>query len=412
MTTAAGTQSSAGTPAALAYLVSQYPTISHTFVLREIRGLRAAGLTVHVASVRGADRDAGAMSPREAEEFAATRYLRAQRKQWPALHVGTLLGRPGPYLRTFFYAIALAGWDIRQLLRHLLFFADAVAVGAWFRGTGARHLHTHFASTAALLAARLFGFPFSITVHGSDEFRNAESFLMREKTKRARLIVAISNYGRSQVMLNSAYQDWHKVRVVRLGVDPAEYSRAETQAGALCEVITVGRLSPPKALPMLLTACAELLREGFALRLRLVGDGPERPLLESVTRDLGIEQHVVFEGALSHDRVLEIYRRADIFALSSFAEGVPVVLMEAMALEIPCVATRITGVPELIRDEEEGLLVPPADTQELKTAIARLLQDPELRRRLGRAAREKVARDYNIHANIAQLAQLFRDECL
>ena len=121
---------------------------------------------------------------------------------------------------------------------------------------------------------------------------------------------------------------------------------------------------------------------------------------------------VVFEGALSHHRVLELYRQAGIFALASFAEGVPVVLMEAMALEIPCVATRITGVPELIRDGEDGLLVAPADTPELQAALSRLLTDPEFRRRLGSAGRQKVLRDYDIRTNIAKLAQLFRDECL
>lgn len=419
MNTAAGTGGSAGTAPALAYLVSQYPAVNHTFILREIRGLRAAGIAVHVASVRDADRARHEMSPDETEELAVTSYLRAGRRHWAAMHAATLLNRPGAYFETLFYAMAQARWDLRQALRHLLFFAEAVAVGHWFRGTRARHLHTHFASTPALFASRLFGFPFSITVHGPDEFNNVESFLMREKANHARLIVTISQYGRSQVLRASAQQDWHKVRVVRLGVNPDEYCRpgftgefSDEPSGGNCEVISVGRLAPAKAQAILIEACAGLLPDNPDLRLRLVGAGPDRELLERLTRELGMGAHVIFEGALSHHRVLELYRQARIFALASFAEGVPVVLMEAMALEIPCVATRITGVPELIGDGEDGLLVAPADTQELQAALSRLLHDPELRRRLGSAGREKVLRDYDIRTNIAKLAQLFRDECL
>jgi colanic acid/amylovoran biosynthesis glycosyltransferase len=397
----------AGRPVRWAYLVSQYPAVNHTFILREIRGLREAGIPVDVASIREADRPADKMSAEEAEELSHTVYVRAKRASWPQAHLKTLLSRPGAYFGTLLYALSRAKWNLRVAVRHLAFFAEAVVVGRWVSGTGAACLHTHFASTVALFAARIFGFPFSVTVHGPDEFNDVESFLMREKVRAARLIVTISNYGRSQVLRAADSVDWEKVHVVRLGVDTAKYQPVARVNEKVMEVISVGRLAPAKAQEILIRSCAALIAEGRALRLRLVGDGPDREHLRSVAERLNLDGQVIFEGALSHDHVLDLYRQADIFALASFAEGVPVVLMEAMALQIPCAATRITGVPELIRDESEGLLAAPGSIPEFTQCLRRLMDDAGLRARLGAAGREKVVRDYDLSTNVAQLARLF-----
>ena len=397
-------------PVGWAYLVSQYPAVNHTFILREIRGLRNAGLPIQVASIRYADRPIEKLSAEEAEEFTLTFYVLAQQLRWPLVHLRVLFSRPLPYLSTLWYALGQARWDLRQALRHLAFFAEAVFVGDWVVRSGLGRVHTHFASTVALFASRLFGFPFSVTIHGPDEFNDVESFLMREKVQHAKLIVTISNYGRSQVLRASSIEDWEKVRVVRLGVDTTHYQPAARYVmPTVFEVISVGRLAPAKAQAILIQACATLLAEGRVLRLRLVGDGPDRQQLLGLVQQLSLTEHVVFEGALSHDRVLELYRTADAFALASFAEGVPVVLMEAMALAIPCAATRITGVPELITDGVDGLLASPASIPEFANLLRTIMDDSALRERLGRAGRAKVLQEYELSTNVETLARVFRE---
>jgi glycosyltransferase involved in cell wall biosynthesis len=170
----------------------------------------------------------------------------------------------------------------------------------------------------------------------------------------------------------------------------------------------VGRLAPVKAQQILIGACAKLVKAGWRLRLHLVGSGPDEARLKQFTESIGMGAHVVFEGPRNQDEVIALYRQSDVFALASFGEGVPVVLMEAMAMELPCVATWVNGVPELIRDGEEGLLVAPSDVEGLALAIGELLKNPELRVRLGRAGRERVLRDYDLRTNTLTLADVFR----
>jgi glycosyltransferase involved in cell wall biosynthesis len=169
----------------------------------------------------------------------------------------------------------------------------------------------------------------------------------------------------------------------------------------------VGRLVPAKGQHVLLAAVARLRASGRNLRLRLVGDGPDRASLQAAARRLSIEDAVIFEGAVNQDRIRDLYAKADVFALASFAEGIPVVLMEAMAMEIPCISTWITGIPELIRDSVDGLLVAPSDAEGLASAIARLMDDPELRARLGAAGRSRVIEKYDLRRNVARLADVF-----
>jgi glycosyltransferase involved in cell wall biosynthesis len=165
---------------------------------------------------------------------------------------------------------------------------------------------------------------------------------------------------------------------------------------------------PSKGLPLLINAVDRLVRQGRSMHLRLVGDGPDRQDLESTIVTRGLEGHVTLEGNCNQDRVQAFYRETDLFVLASFAEGIPVVLMEAMAMELPCVATWITGIPELIRHGIDGWLVPPADEEQLADAIAKLMDDPELRRKLGRSARIRVQEKYDLERNTERLAEIYR----
>jgi colanic acid/amylovoran biosynthesis glycosyltransferase len=200
---------------------------------------------------------------------------------------------------------------------------------------------------------------------------------------------------------------WNKVRVSRLGVDPEAYSpRPFRWNPSPFEILCVGRLVARKGFYVLFTALERLVLEGRAVRLRIAGDGPERLGLERDAAERGLMRHVIFEGWQNTAGVSALYQQADIFALPSFAEGIPVVLMEAMATEIACVATSIAGIPELIRNDVDGLLVQPSNEEELAAALARLLDEPELRLRLGKSARQRVVECYDLGRNTAEFAAM------
>ena len=394
----------------IAYLVSQYPAINHTFILREIRRLRQDGFTIRVISVRPPDRPAAQMTIEEQEELTYTRAILGEplRKAAASL-VATLLSNPFGFLRGLGLAVRLGRGEPGRTLAHFVYFVEAVIAGRRMMQAGYSHFHVHFSSTVGLLVTAVFPLTMSITFHGPDEFTDPEGFHLARKVSACAFACAISHFARSQVMRFSAPSQWSKIEISRLGVDTALYTpRPHRDSPDVFELICVGRLAPVKAQHVLLGALAHLAREGYRVLLRLVGDGPDRSSLEARAAELGIQASVVFEGWRNQDSVRTLYTQADVFVLASFAEGIPVVLMEAMAMEIPCVATWVAGIPELIADGVQGLLVAPSDEEGLARAIARLLDEPELRRRLGRAGRERVLEQYDLDTNFSRLAGIFR----
>jgi glycosyltransferase involved in cell wall biosynthesis len=258
-----------------------------------------------------------------------------------------------------------------------------------------------------MLASIAWEIPYSLTVHGPDEFYGVEEFYLRQKIQRAKFILCISDFCRSQLMRVVDPEHWDKMYVVRLGVDPRVFFPAgkEREPEKALEVLCVGRLVASKGQLILLRACELMLSRGYSFRLRLVGAGPNRKRLETFAAQKGLP--VVFEGARNHEETRQLLGCADVFALASFAEGVPVALMEAMAMEIPCVSTCIAGIPELIRDGLEGLLVPASSAEALALALQRLLDDPFLRRSLGVAASKRVFEQYNLPQNVCSMARIF-----
>ncbi len=388
----------------IAYLVSQYPAVSHTFILREIRGIRRLGFEVRVASVRAADRPVESLTPEEREEQRATFYIKP-RGFAAALGANLRVLRRNPlgYMRGIVRAARL-GWS----LKNFLYFGEAAVFVDWLRRERLSRVHMHFTTTVGLLARALAPrVLLSATIHGSDEFIDPEGFHLRRKVAAFDLVCAISEFGRSQLMRFSEPRDWGKLRVARLGVDPETYApRPFRYNPSPFEIVSVGRLAPVKGQLVLIAALERLVRAGRPVRLRLVGGGEEHTNLEDQAARSGLSAHVIFEGWQTPDRIRDFYAQADVFALASFAEGIPVVLMEAMAMEIPCVATWITGIPELIRNEVDGLLVPPGNDEALAAALARLMDEPELRLRLGKSARHRVVEQYDLRRNIAALADL------
>ena len=393
--------------ARIAYLISQYPYISHTFILREIIGLRKRGFDIATASINDADRPPEQLTPEEQEESRKTFYIKHQGILSVAKsHLFFFARSPLSYFKGLMYALHLGGADLFRLLYCFFYFAEAVMVAQWMKKIQSRHLHVHFAtqvSTVALIASKIDPITFSLMIHGTTEFYDVSKFSLPEKIKCASFIFCISKYTKSQLMLISDPRYWNKIELCPLGVDVNIFKpKHPAKRASPFHAIYVSRLVPGKGHDILLAAMNRL--QGRSLRLCLVGDGPERSRLEKSVKDQGLTKCVVFEGAINQDRIRELYAASDLFVHPSFAEGLPVVLMEAMAMEIPCIATAITGVPELIQDRENGILVPPADENALAKAIAELIDEVGLRRRLAAAGRRRILQAFNLDLNLDRLA--------
>jgi glycosyltransferase involved in cell wall biosynthesis len=404
----------------IGYLVAEYPAPSHTFIAREIDALREAGVDVETMSIRKtperrlltvADRRAAA------ETFSVlpvpmARLLRS--------HAVALAMRPAAYLRTLRTALRLTGGGPRATLWQLFYFGEAIIVWAYCRGRGITHIHVHFANVAsavALLAAdfgRDDGLRWSFTMHGPTEFDDVTKFRLAEKVRDAQFVACISDYCRSQLLKLVDPRHWGKLAIVRCGLD-ADAARGDVPlkdpvgGDASLRVLCVGRLVPEKGQFILLQALAELHRRGVDASATIVGDGPDRAALENATQRVGISDRVEFTGALGADHVAQLYRQADVFCLPSFAEGVPVVLMEAMSNRLPVVTTRIAGIPELVEDGVSGALLAPGQVAPIADALERLAEEPKLRQRWGEAGRERVLEAYDIREAARRLAALFAE---
>jgi colanic acid/amylovoran biosynthesis glycosyltransferase len=396
----------------LGYLVSQYPAVSHIFVLREVLTLRHHGFDVHVVSVRRCDRPIEELSAAEAAEAKQTFFVMGAGPMHALLaNARVLVRHPVGYLRGLLYAWGLSRGTPRLLIMYTLYFLEAVVAGHHFERHGVTDIHSHFSSTVLLILARIFRVRYSFTAHGSGEFVDVIGFHLAAKVAGAAFVATLGQHGMSQVMNASDPAHWHKVVALPLGVDVDEFrpSAAPQRApGQPFSLVSVGRLSPPKGYPILIEAIAVLRNRGRNVHLTLVGDGPERRTLEQLVAQRSLADCVRFAGPCNHDRVIEHYAASDAFVLSSFLEGMPVVLMEAMAMELPCIATWITGIPEIIERDVEGLLVPPASSGAIADAVEHLIDDPQDARRLGAAARRKVLSKYRLDRNVERLAEEFR----
>jgi colanic acid/amylovoran biosynthesis glycosyltransferase len=400
------------------YLASHYPAVSHTFVLREIHALRKLGVEVETFSIHRTPTDQ-LLADADREEAARTyTVLPVRALDFAASHLAAFARSPSSYLSTLGLAVRRANPGLRGRLWGLFYFAEAMPIWRAAKRRRIHHLHAVFgdvASDVALLVTRYAGndWTWSMAIHGPDEFSDVRGANLADKLAAARFVIAISDFGRSQLMTVSDEERWDDIHVVRCGLDPkafpveehAEHPRAADTDNA--HIVCVGRLIHVKGQALLIQAVAELRERGLEARLTLVGAGPERANLEQLGSRLRISEHIVFAGAVGQDHIQSIYRSADVFCLPSLAEGLPVVFMEAMALRIPVVASRIMGVPELVEHGRTGLLVTPARLDLLVDALARVLADPALRERLAGEARKKVLAEFDVNASAAKLREIF-----
>jgi colanic acid/amylovoran biosynthesis glycosyltransferase len=398
----------------LAYLLSAYPAISHTFFLNEIAELRKRGFSIDVASINKPHWPSDSISGQVSGALASTFYI----KDGKPLQIGLIL------LGIFLTSPVVVWRGIRSLgqlgdrgasakVYSLFYLAEALILGDWLRRRGHTHLHIHFGgpvATVGMLTSIAWEIPYSITIHGPEEFYGIDQSYLRKKVEKATFVLCISDYCRSQLMKLSEPTQWNKLQVVRLGVDVHLFTPSLSRKRGDClELVCVGRLVPDKGQLVLLRALSRLLFSGHRLRLRLIGDGIDRRRLEAFILENNLRDSVILEGALSHEATRRLLGEADIFVLASFAEGLPIALMEAMAMEIPCVSTYVAGIPELIRSEVDGLLVPASSEEALVETLERLICNPGLRSALARSGRQRVLDLYDLQANVGFLAEALRN---
>ena len=400
----------------IAYITSYYPAVSHTFILREVRALRRRGVDVTTTSVHRSG--AGLLSEADREEFENTYALLPPRwMQVAKAHLNALVRHPRAFFSTLRLSLALSRPGARGRLWQVFYFGEAVMAWDHWRKLGVRHVHSHFVSVSAdvALLASHFGkragdgpTSWSATVHGLIELWDVQSHRLIEKVRHSDAIFCISDFTRSQLMAVVGEDEWPKLHVVRCGIEPAAYDGVgDLQAGVRACSALVGS-SRRRAIG----SAARVRAARRARRRRRAGDRwlwARRQNLKALAERLGLADRVIFAGAVGQDAIGAHYEAASVFCLPSFWEGIPVVLMEALACRRPVIATAVAGVRELVRDGETGLLVSPGRDDELADALERLLEDPALRHRMGEAGRRYVADCYDIDASAAQLARLFGD---
>jgi glycosyltransferase involved in cell wall biosynthesis len=372
-------------------------------------------MEIETASINRPDRAFWKLPVLERAEARSTHYIKDG--FWLRTFVtvlATVLGHPIVVLRGLGAIARLRGLSLTQRGRWLFYLAEALLVGRWMQERSLRHLHVHFGGAVAsvgMMTSLAWKIPYSLTIHGPEELLNVDAYQLRAKVQQARFVFCISDFCRSQLCQLTPSAEWEKFTVIRLGVDPVvispPYPKRPANEGPL-RLVCTGRLVAAKGHHILLRAIKQLRMRGIELHATLIGKGPEQTSLETFVHDHGLQDCVVFASALSHTETLHLVRSADMFVLASFAEGIPVALMEAMAFAVPCISTTIAGIPELIDSGRDGLLVAPSNVDDLTAAIESLATDPELRCLLGRAGRQRIIRDYNLPLNHERLAERFQ----
>lgn len=396
----------------IAYLTGDYPKVSHTFILREVTALRAEGIEVLTCAIRRPPEAECRGAPEQAA-LASTFYVLATAKNPARLLVAhARVARAG--WRRWLGAARLA-WrtrppGLKAAIWQAFYWLEAGVLADHLRRSGVQHLHNHFVDSScsvAMFASYMSGVPFSFTLHGPTELYEPHKWRLDEKIARSAFSAYISHFARSQGMLFSDPAHWDRLRIVHCGIEPERYARDPAQPPGKT-ILFIGRMSGVKGAPLMIDALAALRARHPDARLVMIGDGPERPALQAQAGAHGLAEAVTFTGTQTQDEVAAHLSRADLLALPSFAEGVPVVLMEAMAAGLPVVTTRIAGIPEMVENGVSGWLVPPGDLDTLVDRLDALLSDPAGRAAMGAAGRDKVCREYAISHEAAWLAQLFR----
>ena len=394
----------------IGYLINTYPRPSHSFIRREIAAIEAQGVEIHRFAMRG-DR-AGLHDPADLAEHERTeRILEAGGARLLAGLSRQFAASPRQVGQAMQLARQRAGAGESSLSRQIIYMAEGARIAARARDLALTHIHAHFGTNSTRVAsyARLLGGPrFSFTVHGPEEFDNIAAQDLGGKLALAEFCATVSSFGRSQMYRWVRPEDWNKVEVIHCGLalerwgDPAPLPRGPLH------MVAVGRFAEQKGFGLLMRAFARAWRHNPALRLSLVGDGELRPQIMDRIAAEGMAEAVTLLGWQDEAGVRAAINAAHVLVTPSFAEGLPVVIMEAMACARPVIATYIAGIPELIRPGQEGWLVPAGDADALvDTMLLAALTGHDQLTRMGMAARDRVRARHDINESARRLVGLF-----
>lgn len=399
-------------PLRVAYLVNQYPAVSHTFIRREIEALERQRVVVQRIALRGWD--ATLVDQSDRDEQVRTKYVLAG---GAAGLLGALSEAAIRSPRRLWHAARLAWQMARQsdqsLAKHLAYLGEACVVRDWANAAGATHLHAHFATNSAevaMLAHALGGPPYSFTAHGSDIMDKPSQIGLPVTVAHAAFVVAVCSFGRSQIFKWVPHGLWDRVQVVRCGIEPGYSLDAEPAPQASRRLVCVGRLSSEKGQILLIHAARQLAQAGVEFELVLAGDGPMRGEVQRLVDQFELTRRVTITGWLDAAEIERELLRARALVVPSLSEGLPVVIMEAMAARRPVIAPFLAGIPELVTQGRNGWLYPAGDVDSLATAMhACLTADDNDMLIKGDSARADVRRLHDVNVEAKKLAQLFEE---
>jgi glycosyltransferase involved in cell wall biosynthesis len=399
----------------VAYLINQYPTVSHSFIRREILAVEAQGIEVSRFSIRSWKSEL--IDSADQQEYEKTRFILKVGIRGLLRHLLQVrFTHPQRLWQAGWLALKIGWGSERGVFLHGIYLAEACVLFNWLSQDKIDHLHVHFgtnSATVALLCHALGSPPYSMTIHGPEEFDKVGAIALPEKIKQAKLVVAISSFGKSQCQRWCNYQDWSKIQIVHCGVDPMFLEYPFVPLPSERRFVCVSRLSEQKGHLLLIEAVNQLVKAGFKFKLIFVGDGPLRPEIEQLINRLGLENYIEITGWATNTQVQQQILASQVFVLPSFAEGLPVVLMEALALSRPVISTYIAGIPELVEPGKNGWLVPAGSLEDLTLALKTALTTPlEELTTMGKFGALKVAEHHNIHIEAQKLIRLFQGDSI
>jgi colanic acid/amylovoran biosynthesis glycosyltransferase len=388
----------------LLYITGTYPLLTTTFIDREIKMLRLWGAKITVVSIR---RPTDNLSKEQRVLQKGVLYLLPV--SWISFifaHLRFSLLQPMVYFRTLLYLLKRLHPNFKSRLLTFFHFNEGVYAAYLLRKGQWDQIHAHFvdrAATVALVVGRFLHVPYSLTAHASDIY--VDTLLLREKLAEAKIVVTCVDLNRTYLSQISSHQFDHKLKCIYHGLDIGIYNPTPRSLSGKPVMISVGQLKERKGFSFLLRACRILFDQGYEFECRIIGEGPIRELLEAQIRAFSLQKIVKLTGALPHQEVIEEYQCSHIFVLPAVLaadgdrDGVPNVILEAMAMELPVVSTHHSGIPEVVEEGRNGLLVPPGDEHALAGALDLLLRDPGLRLRLGSEGRRMVVEKFDLECN-------------
>lgn len=394
----------------IAYITNFFPSLSETFIYNEVSGLQARGLSIKTYSIRKPE--IANLSKESYDLFYSTKYLLPiDVMKFIRAHCYYFTKNPYKYFRLLFFLLTRHfDKNIRDRIRTFFHFGEGVYLAKIISGEhDISHIHAHYVShpsTLAMVVSVLTNIPFSITAHADDIV--LDRLFISEKVNASKFVITCTKYGKKTILKNPNIEDQEKISVVYHGVDIKKYSNAIVKKSKKINLLTVGRLSEEKVQKNLIRACKILKEKGYEFQCQIVGGGPLFVDLNEEIINNHLTDYVKLVGQVFQEEIKKYYQMADIFVLPSIRENLPNVLLECMAMGVPAIASNIAGIPELIDNGRNGILVQPGNINVLADAIEELLNDEKLRLFLGENSRTRVCDEFDFEKSVDRIKGLFQ----